>query len=340
MNFGEIKTTVFAAIPLEKREKVSVFEFGEAIDDAQVLFATVLPEVVIPELVIEQFINPGDAIGSSDLFPLPEDYLKAEKIQFAQVRDDSDQPLRRDARLVPPADFDELKSAGSKEFIASVFNNLIYVNPEPAAAVDGEPSTLKIIYRKRPRPYTTTAGVLQQAARVTLQQNIDARHTFLAYDYGGVPSARKWDYWGLDVEELPGGYVYMGGSDMTDDTKNPLYIMHIVQAWDSVLNVAHLRVSSDDSVPVDDDPLDPGGTGFSFPYCYVAQRPVFGYSGSMVEAGDHEFPDIGANWHHLVCSYAIARLEEGYDKDAAKLRMGRVFQTLAAAGAKLDYSAD
>ena len=337
MNFGEIRTTVFATLPKEWQEKISVFEFGEAIDDAQRLFATILPASVIPELVREMFIDRRETEGATDIIPLPEDYLKVESVKFAQVRDDNSIPVRRHARIVEPSEFERLSASDSPEFLASVFNNLLHLTPDPAAASLNKPAAIRMLYRKRPRPYTTTAGVLQQAARVDLQQDIDSRHTFLAFDYGAGPAKREWSYWEIDVNELPGGFVYMGGSVMTWDKKAPLYIMRIVHAWDED-GGGYLRVSGDDAIPTADDPLFPGIWGFTYPYCYIAQRPVFGYSGSAVEAEDHEFPDIGANWHHLVCSYAIAKLEERFSPDSAKARMTRVFQTLSAAGAKLDYT--
>lgn len=337
MNFGEMRTTVFSYLPDEWQEKISVFEFGEAIDDAQRLFTIVLPASVIPELVREMFIDRRDDEGATDILPLPEDYLKVENVKFAQIRDDDDEPIRRQARIVEPSEYERLKAAGSPEFIASVFNNLLHVSPDPAPAVTARPSAVRMLYRKRPRPYTTTAGVLQQAARVDLQQDIDSRHTFKAFDYSPAPEKREWGYWELDVNELPGGFVYMGGDIMTADKKAPLYIMRIVHAWDED-GGGFIRVSGDDEVPIADDPAFPGVLGYTYPYSYIAQRPIFGYSGASVEAEDHEFPDIGANWHHLICSYAIAKLEERFNVEASKARMARVFQTLTGSGAKLDYT--
>lgn len=339
MNYGEMKTTFFAKLPEQKREMVSVFEFGEAIDAAQRLFAIVLPKEVIPELLIEKFIDRGTDEGATNLFPLPEDYLRLEKVQFAQARDANDIPIREDARIVDPEEYEELVQSGSLEQIATVFNNLLHVSPTPAAPVTDKPAALKMIYRKLPRPYTTTAGVLQHAARMHLRQDVENRHMFRLYEHSGT-TRKPFSYWDLDANELPGGYAYIGAPWMTADTKGPLYVCRIVMAYEEFVDPDYfgvIRVSSDDSIPYEDESP---GVGYLFPYCYIAQRQAFGDSTSAVEAEDWDFPDMRASWHHMIIDYAVARVEVQWDPKASVAREGKVLQALAAAGAKLDYRKD
>lgn len=340
MNFGEMKTTVFARIPKEKRELVSIFEFGEAIDAAQRLFAAVLPGGSIPDVLIENFIDRRLDLGATKVLPLPEDYLRVESVHFAQAREDeTDLPLRKPARIVGAATFEELVHSGTTEQLASVYNNLLHLHPEPAAAVEGAPAAIKMVYRKIPRPYVTTAGIIQAGARMHLRQDPDSRRTFKCIEHGGN-TAKPFSHWGLGMELVPGGYAYIGAPYMTADQKGPLYVCRIVMAWE-VDNLgdleAHIRVSSDDSIPFEDESP---GVGFLFPYCYVTHRPVFGYSGNAVEAEDWEFPEIGSAWHNMVCDYAIARLETSWNPQGAIARENRVLAALSAAGAKLEYAKD
>lgn len=333
-NFGELKTAVFSQIPAEHRGKISTFEFGEALDAAQRLFAIVLPAEAIPEIVIDKFIDRSSDIGATRILPLPEDFLRLEDIQFATTRDSGDIPLRKTARIVSPEEFMELEN-NTTEKIASVYNNLIHLWPEPCAAVADKPAAVKAIYRKRPKPYLSTSGVIQNAARLHLQQDSESRRTFYCRSY--VDMAQKpFDYWGLDTNELVGGYAYIGAEYVLAYNIGPLYVTRIVMAWETdVDNFGMIRVSSDDAIPYSD--ASPG-VGFTFLYCYLAQRQSFGRGDMAIEAEDFDFPDMSANWHSLMVDYALARLEVRWNPQSSQARMQRVFQTLAAAGAKLDYT--
>ena len=94
-------------------------------------------------------------------------------------------------------------------------------------------------------------------------------------------------------------------------------------------------VDDDDAIPfVDESP----GVGFLFPYCYITERQVFGYSGNAVEAEDWELPEMNKVWHHLVCDYAISRIEIRWNPQGAGAREDRVLRALSAAGANLKYA--
>ena len=332
MNFGEMKTAVFAQIPVELRESISTFEFGEAIDAAQRLFATVLPAETIPDLVIEKFIDRGTDTNATRILPLPEDFLRLEDFAFATERDDDDDPLRHTARLVSPEEFNELEN-NTTEFIASTYNNLIHVWPEPCEGVESESAACKAIYRKRPRPYMTTAGVVQNAARMHLRQRSESKRIFHCVSYDDT-TEYPFSHWGLDISELIGGYAYIGAPYILADQIGPMYVARIVMAWEEDGD-ARIRISSDDEIPFHDESPD---VGWLFPYCMVAERQSFGYGYHMQEAEDWEFPDIGPNWHNLVVDYALARLEVRWNPQSSEARQKRVLQALSAAGAKLDYT--
>lgn len=341
MNFGEMKTTVFARIPKEKRESVSVFEFGEAIDAAQRLFAAVLPPLVIPEIIMESFIDRSSEIGAEGFIPLPEDYLRAEAVHFAQARAEDGTPIRRPARFVPPLEFENLRHSGTEEQLYSVFNRLLHLHPDPVSAMEDQPAAIKLVYRKMPRPYMTTAGILQTGARLNLRQNFDSRHIFACHDYTDW-QARPFSFFELDVNEVAGGYAFIGESHMAVNKKGPIYVCRIVMAWDenigteeSPVMCGQIRISGDDAIPyADEDPEE--GIGFLFPWCYISQRQVFGESGNAIEAEDWEFPELGAAWHNMVCDYALARLEVNWNPQGAMARENRVLSMLAAVGAKLE----
>jgi hypothetical protein len=240
-----------------------------------------------------------------------------------------------------PSEFEELSGSGTTDYIASVYNNLLHLHPQPVSALDGSPTAIKMVYRKVPRPYTTTAGVIQVGARINLQQAFDSRHTFLCYDYDTGLEA-GFGNWGLNVDMIPGGYAYIGAPWMTSDAIGPLYICRIVMAWEANIGtegapeyVGMIRVSSDDSIPIhDEDSVN--GIGYTFPYCYVTERQVFGNSVNAVEAEDWEFPEIGVAWHNMICEYAVSRIESAWNPQGAKYREDRIFQALSAAGASLD----
>ena len=341
MNFGEMKTTVYARIPKERREEVSVFEFGEAIDAAQRLLAAVLPARSIPDLIVTSFIDRRNDIGAEGIIPLPEDYLRIESVQFAQARDDDDLPLREPARIVTPGEFEELIALGTEEQIASVFDGTLHLHPNPTGAVTDMPAAIKFMYRKVPRPYMTTAGIIQAGARMHLHQDYDSRHTFWLKDYGGSAN-QQFSYWNLTRENVPGGYAFIGAPYMTAMMKGPLYVCRIVMAFEENFGTelspdmrAAIRVSSDDAIPFEDESP---GVGFLFPYCYVTERQVFGYSGNAVEAEDWEFPEMNKAWHHLVCDYAVSRIEIRWNPQGAGAREDRVLRALSAAGANLKYA--
>ena len=333
MNFGEIKTAVFAQIPQNIREQVSTFEFGEAIDSAQRLFATVLPAEIIPNLVIEKFIDRAVDTNATRILPLPEDFLRLEDLAFATERDDSDEPIRHTARLVSPEEFNELEE-NTEEFIATTYINLIHVWPEPCEAEEDRSAAVKAIYRKRPRPYMTTAGVVQNAARMHLRQRSDSKRIFHCVTYAPANTEQPFSYWGLDANELIGGYAYIGAPYILHDQIGPMYVARIAMAWEET-GVGRIRISSDDEIPFHDESP---GIGWLFPYCLVAERQSFGYGYNAHEAEDFEFPDIDPNWHNLVVDYALARLEIRWNPDSSKIRTQRVMQALQAAGAKLDYT--
>lgn len=332
MNFGEIKTAVFASIPAEHRESISTFEFGEAIDAAQRLFAIVLSAEAIPEIVIDKFIDRANDVGATRILPLPEDFLRAEDVAFATERDDDGNPLRHPARLVSPEEFIELEN-NTAEYIASVYNNLLHVWPEPVEAQENEFAAVRMTYRRRPRPYMSTAGVIQHAGRMHLRQQADSKRTFECVSY--ATGSEPFSYWGLDLNELVGGYAYIGAPHMLADKIGELYVARIVMAWETATPAAMIRVSSDDEIPFEDEAP---GVGFLFPYCYVAQRQAWGHGVAATEAEDFEFPDLGPNWHSLIVDYALARLEVRWNPQGAQLRQQRVEGALVAAGARLDYT--
>lgn len=342
MNFGELKTTVFARLPKKMVEQVSVFEFGEAIDAAQRLFAAVLPSEVVPEILIESFIDRSDEIGAEDFIPLPDNYLRVETVHFAQARAEDFTPIRRPARIVQPLEFEALKHSGTEEQLVSVFNNLLHFHPAPCAGLADNPAAIKLVYRKIPRPYMTTAGILQKGARLNLRQDIESRHTFVLSDYtDGDP--KPFSFFELDANEVPGGYAFIGSPALAVDKCGPIYVCRIVMAWDHNIGTeeapvmaGHIRISSDDAIPFANEDDE---TGFMFPWCYISHRQIFGASGNAIEAEDWEFPDLGPEWHNMICDYALARIEVGWNPNGAMARENRVLGALAAVGAKLEMAA-
>ena len=106
-------------------------------------------------------------------------------------------------------------------------------------------------------------------------------------------------------------------------------------AYEDESDYAFIRTSSDDAVPYDDGTL---ATPRTFTYCYITHRPVYEAGGSLVEAGDHEYPELGEAWHHLMVDYAKARLMERWDTEGAQRLKEEVYKVLSASGAKLDYT--
>lgn len=341
MNFGEMKTTVFSKIPPEKREAVSVFEFGEAIDAAQKLFAAILPVNVIPEIIMESFIDRSNEIGAEGFIPLPEDYLRAEAVHFAQARAQDGTPLRLPARFVTPLEFENLRHSGTEEQIYTTFNNLLHLHPDPVAAAQDKPGAIKLVYRKVPRPYMTTAGILQTGSRLNLRQLYDSRHTFQTHDYTDS-DPKPFSFFQLDVNQMASGYAFIGASTIAANRKGPLYVCRIVLAWDENIGTeqdpvmcGHIRISGDDAIPyADEDPQNQ--KGFLFPWCYVTQRQVFGESNNAIQAEDWEFPELGKEWHAMICDYALSRIEALYAPQVSAARENRVFAVLSAVGARLE----
>lgn len=335
MNYGELKTAVFSRLPQQALDELSPFEFGQAIDEAQQLMATILPAEAVFDLVVESYADVSAVYEDGTVIPLPGDYLKAESVSFATTRASDGTVVRHNARMVSPEEFDRLKETEPGERIASIFNHSLNLYPSPAPySIDGPPA-VKLVYRRRPRPYMVQSTTLQKAVKVHLRQDYESRHTFFASSIVDAQN-HEWSHWGIqDEKDLIGGTAYIGGSLLDADRLGKMYVCRIVAAWNEN-GIGKIRLAGDSEIPHDDDQSGQG-IGYIYPYCLVATKQVYGQGSAGLMAQDWESPDMSKALHHLIAEYAVGSLILKYDKQKSQQIMQSVFASLQAMGANLDY---
>ena len=333
MNFGQIRTAVFGIIG-ETKEPISLFQFGEAFDAAQLQFCSMMPLEAIPELMMTTYADRAASVLSEGSIQLPKRFFALEFVQFATERDGDGSVSRRSARIVDPSEFEMLTSFGASERIASATGHLVRFSPTPAPSGDsGDPKAIKLVYKMRPRYFMAAKRWQTNGTFPSLYQHNDSPRLFDVLAWDGGP--RTLSALGVDSEEdMIGGRVFIGGPDPFTDYNITVHEATIVDCYvDSDTSRVVVVVSDDDAIPVPDDAT---GTTRRRP-CLVLPRKI-GEAGTSI-LSDDDIPDFDDKWHPHLVDLTAVRLLAGikrYNEAGAQLQF--LNQKIAAMGVDVFFT--
>lgn len=315
MNYGEIKTAVFSSLR-ELGEEASLFDFGESINAALLQLTSMLPLEAIPELMVTKFIDRSGSVLSEGAVQLPERFYSLEFVQFATSRAGDGTVTRSTARIVPPEEFELLTSLGTAEKIASVTGQLVRFSPTPVGSGnEGDPKAIKMVYKRRPVPYSSLRNVHFPGSCIDILQHNDSPHTLDLYDWNTAPvTAANLGF--ETVEDIIGCTILAGRSSATAGLSYELFRMTVVDAGEDT--TVQVIISEDDEVPPVDDVT---GTTTLQPSLILPRQQD--ETGKSVQSDD-QVPDITEKWHHHIVDLAVARILISlgqYNPAAARLQL-------------------
>lgn len=314
MNFGEIVTSIRLSLG-DAGAEISRFEIGQAIDEAQLFIASVMPSRLVPEIVRTRYMNPD---GNQYESTLPPDFIEILAVSFATSRGAGNVPNYKPARLITESEWQQ-KRGRTRQHVAYVGEHKLHMSPMPTAGIDGAAPPVEATYKSTPRRYIDFS--LGNKGALVVMTQPDANLRLIAF-----PEGEDWTDYGLSDEDISGG---------------------ILRA-EVGLNVWTLRIamtSSDGTysyiVTSEHQPIPnfaPGGaTEF---YALIEAERSHSNNSYLEAAPDGEMPELAPHWHPAIVSYASGRILSNKGSPLAERRMNESLTMMKNMGANIDYIAE
>lgn len=198
MTYDEVFSSVILGLSVSPRvqHEVTRFEIGKEFDSAQRTIVQALPVHLVQE-----FVTFKTADGASNAYevPLPSDFMQLVGVKYASERDTSHDPILVKANILRQDEWLARKGV-TEDHIVCIMGGKLYCHPSAALAYAGSPSSVELVYKRRPEPFHNFRGSVG-GAFVVMQLHASNSRMF------AFPSGEDWDDYSLDDENLIGGYV-------------------------------------------------------------------------------------------------------------------------------------
>lgn len=292
------------ALPRKLAMEIPAFEVAQALDSAQVELAGFLPPELVPEIIESMTADRGVVPGTYTTVMLPRWFVEPYFIEFATERDENNVPLRVDARVVPPGEYDLLQHLGTSEKIASLRNGRLLLWPEPIGPVSGASAAVRMTYKRRPNPYLRGTISRTNSLIISLKQSLDNARLFKPVnDIGFITLGMLYD---VNDEDYTDGIIYLGRRS-TDEGP---FTMYRLTMGDVAVVMSHcfINVIANELVPA---AYDDGDGYCRYDNCIIV--PPVSYSGGPIMADDGESPELDEYWHAVLVDIAAGRLLINHD---------------------------